>query len=756
MLLSWIARVLLIACFGWLALPFELVAHPATLTTAIDEKERRLFEVQRDIAVLKEATRLRLEAQETRLQKDLQHLQLRIEEQDAQFAAQLAAQLEAQKESLQKDLHELQSRIEQQDGQLADIHAETGRLHMFLAILASFLTLLVAATGVATWYSAGARARDTVQAWIAQHESERNAGGREALSEIRADVVSVSHALLVAARGMAAWYSAGTKMQEAAQEAAEARMARKESESNAAAREAASQAAADAAKASQTIQAGLDEIAAKAEQVALQLQKKLTETAPVAPTPEQVEVLDAQERHLKQKPENDYTFSDWESRAYAAYSAKQFDLASNYFFQASKVAATPEQEARAQVARGVMLAEMNRSEEAIGAYEYVVTNFGEATEPTLREQVVKAWLNKGVALGRLTRNAEALAAYEQVIMHFGEATEPVLREQVAKAWLNKGATLGRLTRSEEAITAYEQVVIRFGEATDSVLREQVAKALFNKGVALGRLTRSAEALAAYEQVVIRFGEATEPVLREQVVKALLNKGVALGRLTRSVEAIAAYEEVISRFGEAAEPVLREGVAKALVNKGVTLGRLARYEEAIAAYDQVVARFGMAPELSLREGVAKVLVNKGVALDRLGRSEEAAAVYEDVVARFGEATEPSLREQVTRTFNSMGLHLLRQAKLSWDDREARTQLLAAARVSFDRVLEREAQNASTLGNLGYLLFLSGQPDQAMESLQYALTLGGEELYRDMVKDAETDTVPEDAEFRALLDRIWLED
>ncbi len=669
MLIPWIARVLLIVCLGWLALPFELVALPATATTAIDEKERRLFEVQRDIAVLKEATRLRLEAQEARLQKNLQYLQLRIEEQDAQFAAQLVAQLEAQKESLQKDLRELQSRIEQQDGQLADIHVETGRLHMFFVLFASCLVLLVAATGVATWYSAGARARDTAQDWLARHESERNAGGREALSEIRADVVSVSHALLVAARGMAAWYSAGTKVQEAAQEATQARMARQESESNAAAREAASQALADAAKASQTIQAGLDEIAAKAEQVTLQLQEKLTEATPVAPTPEQVEVLDAQERHLKQKPESDYTFSDWEARAYAAYSAKQFDLALNYFFQASKVAATPEQKARAHVARGVMLAELNRSEEAIGAYEYVVTHFDEATEP--------------------------------------------------------------------------------------VLREQVAKALFNKGVALGRLTRSAEALAAYEQVVTRFGEALERVLREQVVKALLNKGVALGRLTRSVEAIAAYEEVISRFGEAEKPVLREGVAKALVNKGVTLGRLARYEEAIAAYDQVVARFGTAPELSLREGVAKVLVNKGVALDRLGRSEEVTAVYEDVVARFGEATEPSLREQVTRTFNSMGLHLLRQAKLSWGDREARTQLLAAARVNFDCVLEREAQNASTLGNFGYLLFLSGQPDQAMESLQYALTLGGEELYRDMVKDAETDMVAEDVEFRALLDRIWLE-
>lgn len=702
--MSWIARVLLAVCLSSIVVPFELVAQTEPPTTAIDDKEKKLSGIQRDIAVIKEATRLRLEAQEERVKKDLLDLQLRIEQQDSRLAAQLAAQ----QENLQQDLHHLQSRIEQQDSRIIDLHAATGRLGMSLTIFAVFITLLAAATGLAAWYSAGIKARETAQDWITRHESERNDDGRETMSEMRADVVRASQTLLAAATGLAAWYSTGSKARETAQE----RITRHESGPNDGASEGTSKVATDVVRARQTTQEDRAEIAAKAEQVTRQLQERLTAAPLPLLTPAQVEALDAQERHLKRIPESEYTFNDWESRAYAAYTAKQFDLASNFFLQASKAAATSGQVARSLVARGVMLAELNRSEEAIAVYEQVVARFGEATESVLREQVAGALLNKGVALGRQTRSQEAIAAYEQVVARFGGAPEPVLREEVAQALLNKGAALGRLTRSEEAI-------------------------------------------AAYGQVVARFGEATEPVLREQVVKALLNKGVALGRLNRSGEAIGVYEQVVARFGEATEPVLREGVGKALVNKGVTLGRLNRSEEAIAVYEQVVARFGSATELPFREGVAKALVNKGVALGRLTRSEEATAVYQEVVARFGEATEPVLREQVVRTFNSMGLYLLRKAKFSWHDTDARAQFLLDARSNFDRSLERDAQNSSTIGNLGYLLFLSGQREQATESLQYALTLGGNELYEDIVKDAETESVPDDAEFKLLLDKIWLE-
>ena len=305
---------------------------------------------------------------------------------------------------------------------------------------------------------------------------------------------------------------------------------------------------------------------------------------------------------------------------------------------------------------GVLLGQLDRSEEAIAVYDELVGRFGEATEPALREQTAEALLNKGITLGQLDRSEEEIAVYDELVGRFGEATEPALREQTAKALLSKGITLGQLDRSEEAIAVYDELVGRFGEATEPALRERTAKALLNKGVALGQLDRSEEAIAVYDELVGRFGEATEPALREQTAKALLNKGVALGQLDRSEEEIAVYDELVGRFGEATEPALREQTAKALLNKGITLGQLDRSEEEIAVYDELVGRFGEATEPALREQTVKALLNKGIKLGQLDRSEEEIAVYDELVGRFGEATEPALREQTVKALLNKGITL----------------------------------------------------------------------------------------------------
>jgi hypothetical protein len=53
----------------------------------------------------------------------------------------------------------------------------------------------------------------------------------------------------------------------------------------------------------------------------------------------------------------------------------------------------------------------------------------------VREWVAKALFNKGVALGQLNRSAEAIKAYEEVVERFGAATEAPLQEVVAAARL---------------------------------------------------------------------------------------------------------------------------------------------------------------------------------------------------------------------------------------------------------------------------------------------------------------------------------
>ena len=135
---------------------------------------------------------------------------------------------------------------------------------------------------------------------------------------------------------------------------------------------------------------------------------------------------------------------------------------------------------------------------------------------------VNALFNTGVLLGELGQPDAEMAAYDEVVTRFGEATEPALREQVAKALVYKGITLGQLGRSEEAAGVYGQVVTRFGEAAEPALREQVAKALFNKGIRLGVLGQLDAEMAAYDEVVTRFSEAAGPARAGR--QALVNKG----------------------------------------------------------------------------------------------------------------------------------------------------------------------------------------------------------------------------------------
>ena len=213
------------------------------------------------------------------------------------------------------------------------------------------------------------------------------------------------------------------------------------------------------------------------------------------------------------------------------------------------------------------------------------------------------------ALGELDRSAEAIAAYDDLITRFGTSPAPALQEQVAKALVNKGVTLGTLNRSAEEIAVYDDLIARFG--TSPALQEQVAMAMVNKGITLGTLNRSAEAIAVFDDLIARFGTSPAPALQERVAKALFNKGITLGTLDRSAEEIAVYDDLIARFGT--RPALQEQVAKAMVNKGVTLGTLNRSAEAIAVYDDLIARFGTSPAPALQEQVAGAQHNRAIVL-----------------------------------------------------------------------------------------------------------------------------------------------
>ena len=145
---------------------------------------------------------------------------------------------------------------------------------------------------------------------------------------------------------------------------------------------------------------------------------------------------------LKQKPESEYAFSDWNTRAFAVLSEGKLDDAIFYW---DKAIAAPDIQAQTKAQlmfnKGIALGQLNRNEDAVATYEAIINEFGTAEELELRATVARSMFNKGVRLRKLNRNEEEIAAYDKVITEFDNTKEAIFIEPVTQAFNNKGFNL---------------------------------------------------------------------------------------------------------------------------------------------------------------------------------------------------------------------------------------------------------------------------------------------------------------------------
>lgn len=310
--------------------------------------------------------------------------------------------------------------------------------------------------------------------------------------------------------------------------------------------------------------------------------------------------------------------------------------------------------ARAIFRKGIALGRLGQTEAEIAAYHEAAVRYREA-DPTLRFQIVAGLMGQAIEHVRGGRREAGIAAYDEVITHFGTAAEPRLREAVALALFNRGTTLWELERLDEAVATFDMLAARFGSAEETTVGRYVSEGLGNRAIILGKLGQRDAEMRAYDEIVTRFAKAGTAELRRQAALALYNKAVSLNEMGHPEAAIQAYREVVTRFG--ADGTLSENVAEALLNQGITLGELGQPDAEMAVYDDLAARFGGADEPVLRDRVATALLYKGITLEQLERLEQAVEVYDRVVRDFGTDTEPGPRQRAARALVYQG-NLLR--------------------------------------------------------------------------------------------------
>lgn len=235
------------------------------------------------------------------------------------------------------------------------------------------------------------------------------------------------------------------------------------------------------------------------------------------------------------------------------------------------------------------------------------------------------------------------------------------------------------------------------------------------------------------------------------------KAEELNKAQEWKKAIAILEKVIVQHGKSADPHLQDEVAKAMLEKGYALQGLKLNEKAMQTYNALIEHFGDAKKIEMQVLVANAMISKGYLFNDLKNFQDEAKAYDEIISRFASTNNARVRQQLDVAYNNKGFGLILQAKQTWDDALARDALLTQALTALEQAAKAASAEtkAMALGNTAYAKWLLGRTDEAKAPLTEALKLSGQWLYEGELSDTKRHTVPADAGFVALLEKVWQE-
>jgi hypothetical protein len=181
---------------------------------------------------------------------------------------------------------------------------------------------------------------------------------------------------------------------------------------------------------------------------------------------------------------------------------------------------------------------------------------------------------------------------------------------------------------------------------------------------------------------------------------------------------------------------------------------------MAMVDQALARFKDKPDPGDLETQVELLIEKGRQMGKQGDLEAEAALGAEAATLLGPKPSLEARQTLAQGWLSLGYWQIMRAKRAWAEPGQGAQVaqdLADSLVSSRRAeQDLDPSNQPVVaGNIAYALFLSGQPGPAEAILRGALKHGGQRLKDGELEDAGKTPVPPDADFIALVNRIWAE-
>ena len=128
--------------------------------------------------------------------------------------------------------------------------------------------------------------------------------------------------------------------------------------------------------------------------------------------------------------------------------------------------------------KGGLLYELEECDEALAAFDQLVTRFGSATDPVVRQRVASGLATKTVILQRLGRSAEAVDAGNELARRCAAPVAPEVFSLVFHGLLYQGMAFEDLGRPDDAVQVYLSLLDRITKGESGAAEENVTYARY--------------------------------------------------------------------------------------------------------------------------------------------------------------------------------------------------------------------------------------------------------------------------------------
>lgn len=204
-----------------------------------------------------------------------------------------------------------------------------------------------------------------------------------------------------------------------------------------------------------------------------------------------------------------------------------------------------------------MLAEIDRREAALAAYDGAIVLADDSEEPLVQEQLISASYRKALALrawGRFGESVEVVARLLNTFIPMPPAggtpivlARPESLPDIAGAFLLFPTLAGDLGQSDRVIPMYDQMIAILGEQDDIGVRAAVGRARLSKAALLGRGGQLTEAIEMCDELLLEIDGSEHPSFVILRALALADRGHWLKAAGRGEDATSSFRAVVDGF-----------------------------------------------------------------------------------------------------------------------------------------------------------------------------------------------------------------